>query len=338
MKNIKNKVLITGVAGLLGSHFSKYLLDLGYDVYGIDDLSGGYLEYIDKRLIQNNHFYQMNLQDDVKLKEIFNEIKPNFVYHFAAYAAEGLSPFIRKFNYENNIISSINIINNCVNLDIDKLIFTSSMAVYGEGIPPFIETQQQSPIDPYGIAKYAVEQDIISANKQFGLQYNIIRPHNVIGINQNIWDRYRNVIGIWIRKILNGEDITIFGDGEQKRAFSDISFYMKPFKMLMVSQNNETFNIGADKEFKLIDVANLVKVIGEKYDYKSSIVHLEPRHEVKIAYSNHDKAKDLLNFNDGTDIRSTIEEMFVWALTQENRNIKNMDYEIEKGLYSYWKK
>lgn len=218
------------------------------------------------------------------------------------------------------------------------MIFTSSMATYGVGKPPFTEDQQPSPIDPYGIAKFTVEQDIKQAHDQFWLRYTIVRPHNIIGIYQNIRDKYRNVIGIWIRQTLKWEKISIFGDGTQKRAFSDIHYYMQIFEKLMEKWDSEIFNIWADKEYRIIDVAHLVKEIGGKRWYKTDIIHYEPRHEVKNAYSDHTKAKKLLNFEDKTDIKKLIVEMFERALTQPDRPIKVMEYEIEKNIYSFRKK
>ena len=331
------KILITGNAGLLGSHFSKYLLDKGYDVIGIDDLSGGYKDFVDKRIIDNNKFFNINLTETKKLNEIFETTKPDYVYHFAAYAAEGLSPFIRNFNYTSNLICSANIINACITHGVKKIIFTSSMAVYGVGNPPFKEDQLPSPADPYGIAKYAVEMDLKLAHEQFGLNYTITRPHNVIGIYQNIWDKYRNVIGIWIRRILKGESICIFGDGTQKRAFSDIKFYMQPFEKLMTEFNEEVFNIGADHEYELNEVAKIIQKIGLEFGYNSKIEHLEKRHEVKDAYCDHSKAKQMLNFSDDTNIEEIIREMFIWAKDQPEREVKKMNYEIEKDMYSFWK-
>ena len=328
------KILITGVAGLIGSNLSKYLIKKGHQIIGVDDLSGGYKDFIPQEV----KFYEINLLNENKLKQIFESERPDYVFHLAAYAAEGLSPYIRKYNYENNIISSINVINNCINNEVKKIIFTSSMAVYGIGKPPFNEEQLPSPIDPYGIAKYTVEQDLKEAYEKFGLKYTIIRPHNVIGTNQNIWDRYRNVIGIWIRKIINGEPISIYGDGLQKRAFSDIKYYLEPFEKVLYDFDGEIFNIGADTEFKIIDVANTLQDISKKYGFSSSIIHYEPRTEVKDAFCNHDKAKKYLNFNDQTNIEETIEDMFVWALKQPIREVKYMNYEIEKNLYTFWRK
>jgi UDP-glucose 4-epimerase len=211
------------------------------------------------------------------------------------------------------------------------------MAVYGHGKPPFTEKQLANPADPYGIAKYSVEMDLKQAYEQFGLKYTILRPHNVVGINQNIWDRYRNVIGIWIRQILSEEPITIYGDGKQKRAFSDIKFCMEPFEKLMGDFDCETFNIGADKEYDLNFIASLMQKIGKEFGFNPTVKHVEERNEVKHAYCDHTKAKKILNFKDNTDIESLMREMFVWAKKQPKRKIKNMKYEIEKNMYSFWK-
>lgn len=335
--SLAKKVLITGAAGLLGSHFSRYLLDKGYDVIAIDNLSGGYEDFVDARLKEKGQFYVIDLGDAQRLAAVFAKQRPDYVYHFAAYAAEGLSPFIRHYNYTNNLLCSVNVINNCITHEVKKIIFTSSMAVYGHGTPPFREAQTPAPADPYGIAKYAIEMDLAQAYDQFGLNYTIIRPHNVIGIYQNIWDKYRNVIGIFIRKSLLGEPISVYGDGTQKRAFSDIKFYLEPFEKLMGGFNGEIFNIGADHEFELNEVATIVQKIANKNGYKSIIEHLEARHEVKDAYCNHDRAKQMLDFKDETNIESTIDEMFAWAKDQPQREIKKMKYEIEKNIYSFWK-
>jgi len=332
------KILITGVAGLFGVNFSKYLLDKGYDVFGIDNMFGGYKEFIDDRLLQNK-VADIDLVDIDKVNNIFEEFKPDYVYHFAAYAAEGLSPFIRNFNYTNNILCSANMINAAINHDIKKFIFTSSLGVYGDNKLPYTESQTPNPKDPYAIAKFAIEMDLKQAKEQFDLDYSIIRPHNVFGIYQNVWDKYRNVIGIWIRQAINEEEILIYGDGEQVRAFSDVKYYMKPFEDLMMVGNGEIINLGADKEYKLIEIADMVQRIAVKKGLKRpEFKFLEKRYEEKESYCSHRKAKHLLDFNDETDMEESIEELFDWVLTQPNREVKMMKYEIEKNLYSYWKK
>lgn len=326
-------ILITGIAGLLGAHLHRHFLQKGHTVIGIDDLSGGYYEFLSKNL--DLVFYQKKLGED-DISDIFERHKPDVVYHLAAYAAEGLSPFIRCFNYQNNIIASTAIINECIKHNC-KLIFTSSMAVYGNQPAPYTEDMKSNPVDPYGIAKYAVELDIKQAHNQFGLRYNIVRPHNVLGIYQNIWDKYRNAIGIFIRKALNKEPILVYGDGEQTRAFSDIQYYLDPFEKLIDNFDGETFNIGADKYWTLNQAAKIVKDTASNYGYNCEIIHGESRHEVKHAYCNHDKAKSLLNFKDETILENLVDKMFLWAKNQPNRKMRVIPYEVEKNIYSYWK-
>lgn len=340
--NAMKTVVITGCAGLLGSHFSRHLLNKGYKVVGIDDLSGGYADYLPDS--NDFEFWPIDLSSDYEashsLEHIFLDPRREIVacYHFAAYAAEGLSPFIRYFNYENNVLASANVINACINYNV-KLIFTSSMAVYGEQTPPFTEKMIPQPIDPYGIAKYTVEQDIKVAANQHGLRYTIIRPHNVVGIYQNIWDKYRNVAGIFIRRVLDKEPMLIYGDGYQTRAFSDIKFYMEPFERLIHCFNGYTFNIGADKTYTINELANTVQKVAAKYNIKAEKEYVEARHEVKHAYCDHSLAKDPrnLNFNDQTNLEDLIDEMFAWAMTQPRREQKKMPYEVTKGIYDYWK-
>jgi len=327
-------ILITGVAGLIGNNFSRYLLDKGYSVIGIDNLFGGYKEYIDERV----KFYCFDINDVSMLEKVFEENQIDIVYHFAAYAAEGLSPFIRGFNYTNNVVASVKVINQCIKRNI-KIVFTSSLAVYGEIEPPYKENQIPVPEDPYGIAKLTVEMDIKQAHKQFGLEYNMVRPHNIIGLYQNIWDRYRNVIGIWINSALNGKGLTIYGDGKQTRAFTDVSFIMQPLEYLgWKNINAETFNIGSDKEYQVLEVANVVKEIAKNFGYVTDVEFVEGRHEVKYAFCDHTKAKEMIGLDDKTNIEKVVYEMFEWAMKQPKREQKMMEYEIDCNMYSYWRK
>jgi len=328
------KIFVTGCAGLLGANYTRHLIANGHQVIGIDDLSGGYKAFVPKS--ENFTFVKFDLERRKKVVELFEEHKPDVLLHFAAYAAEGLSPFIRNFNYRNNLICSANLINECITHN-TKFIFTSSMAVYGEQQPPFTEDLRPQPVDPYGVAKYSVEVDLKLAGDQFGLKYNIVRPHNVLGKYQNIWDRYRNVIGIFIRKALTGQPLLVYGDGEQTRAFSDIKYYMNPFDKLLTDYHGEIFNIGADKYFTINEASETVKKVAAKYGYDATIEHAEARHEVKHAYCDHTKAKTMLDFRDETNLEELIESMFIWAMKQPNRKVKKMDYEITKDIYDYWK-
>lgn len=329
-------ILITGIAGLIGSRFAKWILDnTDYHVVGIDDLSGGYLENVDQRAT----FYNIDLANSQKkVYEIFERHKIEIIYHFAAYAAEGLSPFIRKYNYENNLISSVNLINSAIKYDVKRFVFTSSMAVYGnKNEAPFSEDLIPCPIDPYGISKYAIEMDLKCAYEQHGLKYTVIRPHNVYGIGQNIWDKYRNVLGIWMYQLLNDIQPSIFGDGLQKRSFSYIDDTLRP--LWIASQNDEcvgeVINLGGIKETSIIEAyRTLSKVTGTSVEPK----FLEARHEAKYAWSTWEKSRDLLGFDHKVDLEEGLTKMWDWAQKQPKKNRKIWEnYEIENGIYEYWK-
>ena len=329
-----SRILITGCAGLIGSHLSAYFLMNGHEVTGIDDLSGGYQDWLPTE--KDFKFFKEDLSNSEFLENIFENGRFDAVYHLAAYAAEGLSPFIRVYNYKNNIISSANVINGCITHGC-KLIFASSMAVYGNQHPPFIETMDCKPIDPYGNAKAAVERDIEMAADQFGLKYSIIRPHNVIGTQQNIWDRYRNVLGIFIRRTIAGQPMQIYGTGEQKRAFSDIKYYLPVFEKLLYLHHGEIFNVGSDEYITINELAQIVFDEATALGLNPRIEHCEPRHEAFEAYCDHSKAKRLLGLDDQTSVRLTTRNVLRWAMTQPDRIVKSMRYEVTRGIYSYWK-
>ncbi|MEM7392899.1 MAG: NAD-dependent epimerase/dehydratase family protein, partial [Verrucomicrobiota bacterium] len=186
--------LVTGAAGFIGSHVVDALIARGHTVIALDDLSGGFKDNVSPRV----NFVEGSILDEALIERLFAEHTIDYVFHLAAYAAEGLSHFIRRFNYRNNLIGSINLINAAVNAGKVKcFVFTSSIAVYGANQVPMTEDLTPEPEDPYGIAKYAVELDLPEAARMFGLNHVIFRPHNVYGERQNIGDPYRNVIGIF---------------------------------------------------------------------------------------------------------------------------------------------
>ena len=327
-------ILITGVAGLLGSRLADWILENKPQakVIGIDNLSGGYVENIDSRV----EFYKLDLVQD-SISDLFKKYNIDYVFHFAAYAAEGLSPFIRGFNYDNNLKSTARIVNQCIKHDVKRLVFTSTMAVYGHGEnQAFDEKQIPCPIDPYGVAKYACEMDIRIAGEQHGLDWCVIRPHNVYGIKQNIWDKYRNVLGIWMYQHLNGKPMTIFGSGDQTRAFSYIDDSLEPLwkSAIEPKASKQIINLGGINSISILEANNILKkIIGS-----GETVFFEQRHEVMHAVSTYQKSIDILGFNHETDLEKGLEKMWNWAKVQPTRNqFIWPSYEIEKGLYSFWK-
>ena len=333
---MKDSVLITGNAGLLGSRLANWILEnhQEYEVVGIDDLSGGYIENVDKRVV----FYQRDLSHD-NIRDIFDKHEFKYVFHMACYAAEGLSPFMRMFNDRNNMLSTDNIINECIMHDVKRLIYTSSMSVYGRGIYEgriFDEDDRPDPIDPYAVSKYACETNIKIAGEQHGLDWCIIRPHNVYGIGQNIWDKYRNVLGIWMYQTINNQPMLIYGDGKQTRAFSYIDDILEPMWNAAVFKkaSKEIINLGGIAGYSINSAAEtLCKITGY-----NNISHEEPRHEVKHAVPNPDKSIKLLKYEQKTSLEDGLRKMWEWAKTQPNRDrMKWENYEITKGIYSYWK-
>jgi UDP-glucose 4-epimerase len=328
------KVLITGVAGFIGSHVAKHCLDMGIEVVGIDDLSGGFQENIPKR----TKFIKMSINDEKAIATLFEEKQFDFVYHLAAYAAEGLSHFIRRFNYTNNLLGSVNLINAAIRTKVKCFIFTSSIAVYGKNQLPMTEDLEPRPEDPYGIAKYAVELDLRAAREMFGLNYIIFRPHNVYGENQNIADKYRNVVGIFMNQVLKKQPMTIFGDGLQTRAFSyidDVAPIIAQAPMISGAYN-EVFNVGADTPCTVLELAYEVS---RAFQTKAEIVHLPPRSEVVHAYCSHEKLRRVFpGSNRTTPLREGIEKMAHWVKKFGARTpVEFNNIEVYEKLPASWR-
>ena len=300
--------LVTGGAGFIGSHVAEYLFHQGHRVIVLDDLSGGFKRNVPKgvELVVGSI-----LQTDL-ISSLFEKWHFDYVYHLAAYAAEGLSHFIRRFNYENNLIGSINLINSAVNHDVKCFVFTSSIAVYGAGQVPMVESMMPEPEDPYGVAKLAVERDLFCAQRMFGLDYIIFRPHNVYGERQNLGDRYRNVIGIFMNQIMQNRPCTVYGDGLQTRAFTHVD-EVAPIiahSVQVPEAYGEVFNIGADHPYTILELAQLVQ---EAMGHQVGIKHLPARNEVKHAISDHSKARTAFGQLKRVSLTEGLGRMVLWA-------------------------
>ena len=330
---MNNQVLVTGVAGFIGSHVAAHLLGQGHQVVGVDDLSGGFRDHVPAGV----KFLEGSITDAAFIQQLFAEHQFDHVFHLAAYAAEGLSHFIKHFNYTNNLLGSVNLINAAVNHEVKCFVFTSSIAVYGRNQLPMTEEAVPQPEDPYGIAKYAVELDLKEAHEMFGLNYVIFRPHNVYGENQNLGDRYRNVIGIFMNQIMQGQPMTIFGDGSQTRAFSFIDD-VAPVIAASITRPacyNQVYNVGADKAYSVAELATVVaKAMGVKPDIKK----LEARNEVVHAYSAHEKVQQ--HFGDlikNVSLEAGVGRMAAWAKkvgARQGQSFKGI--EVRKNLPPAW--
>ncbi|MFT4544281.1 MAG: UDP-glucose 4-epimerase [Bacteroidia bacterium] len=328
------KSLVTGGAGFIGAHVVNHLVASGHEVVVLDDLSGGFIENVNPKA----EFISGSITDHVLVAELFDKHKFKYVYHLAAYAAEGLSHFIRRFNYNNNLTGSINLINESIKHKIDCFVFTSSIAVYGSQTVPMIETAYPLPEDPYGVAKFAVEMDLKTAHEMFGLNSVIFRPHNVYGSYQNIGDRYRNVIGIFMNQLMLGNPLTIFGDGGQTRAFSYIDDVAPHIAncVNIPEAYNEVINIGGDKEYS---VKELVQTVMKTMDIEGELRYLEARNEVVHAYADHEKAKRIFNVKpeDLITLEDGLQKMVDWVKTAGSRKTPKFEnIEIMEKLPPIW--
>ena len=292
----------------MGSHVADHLLEMGHQVVVLDDLSGGFRENVPAGAT----FVQGSIMDHDLINRLFDRHSFDYVYHLAAYAAEGLSHFIKRFNYNNNLIGSVNLINAAINHNVKCFVFTSSIAVYGAGQSPMSEDMTPVPEDSYGISKLAVEQELRVSHEMFGLDYIVFRPHNVYGERQNIGDRYRNVVGIFMNQLLRGEPMTIFGDGTQQRAFTHIDD-VAPIIAASVdfpAARNQIFNVGADVPHT---VNELAEVVAQAIGKPSKVNHLDARNEVKIAFSDHSKAERVFGKRTKTTLGEGVRAMAAWV-------------------------
>ncbi len=324
--------LVTGGAGFIGSHVADELLQAGHAVVALDDLSGGFEDNVPN----GASFVRGSILDHELIDRLFSQFHFTYVYHLAAYAAEGLSHFIKRFNYNNNLIGSVNLINASVNHGAKCLVFTSSIAVYGAGQSPMSEDMIPMPEDSYGIAKLAVEKELKISHEMFGLDHIIFRPHNVYGERQNIGDRYRNVVGIFMNQLMKGEPMTIFGDGTQQRAFTHIDD-VAPIIARSVEfpvARNQVFNVGADVPYT---VNELARVVANAMGVDCKVAHLDPRNEVKIAFSDHSRAERVFGEREKISLEAGVFAMAEWVKKHGARESSTFEsIEIAKNMPLSW--
>lgn len=326
------KSLVTGGAGFIGSHVARECLGLGHQVVALDDLSGGFADQVPDGAL----FVQGSITDQGLVERLFAEHRFDYVYHLAAYAAEGLSHFIRRFNYTNNLIGTVNLVNESVRHGVRCFVFTSSIAVYGAGQLPMTEDMVPEPEDPYGVAKYAVELDLRAAHSMFGLDSIVFRPHNVYGPNQNVGDRYRNVIGIFMNQIMKGEAMTVFGDGEQTRAFSYIDDVAPDIarSVDLPGARNQVFNIGAEKPYS---VNQLAEVVARVFGAEPRMRYLQARNEVVHAFADHSKMHRVFGRRQAVGLEEGVALMAEWVRERGARQSQRFDdIELTRGLPPVW--
>lgn len=338
------RILVTGAAGFMGSHLVDALVTQKiHDVFAVDDLSGGYEANINPK----SKFTKLDLRDKKKTEKYINKVKPEVLFHLAADATEGRSQFTPLSASERNYMVYMHTLTPSIRNGVKRVVLTSSMSVYGDQKPPFSEKLPRSPVDIYGITKAAMEQATEVLAKVYKFEYVIVRPHNVYGPKQNLSDPYRNVIGIFINCILNNKNFYIYGDGEQKRAFTYIDDFT-PYILkcgFLDSVNGEIINIGPKEEYTINDLAKVVL----KTFFKDGNIpkHLKPKYlkerpqEVKDAYCTNLKAEKLLGYKTTITLSAGVKKMVEWAkkLGPQKFNYLEDGLELENSdIPLTWKK
>lgn len=313
------KIFISGIAGFLASHLTDSLIKMGHEVCGADNLIGGYEDNVPKEA----EFHKIDCTD----KKVIDIVKDcDIIFHTAATAYEGLSVFSPYLVNYNNYMTTIQLVNAGINHNIERFVFTSSMARYGTNIVPFTEDMLPKPQDPYAISKIASENHIEMMSKIHGFDYVIGVPHNIIGQRQKYDDPYRNVASIMINLMLQGRQPVIYGDGNQKRAFSFVEDTLNCLVKLGFQKNvvGEVINIGPDEEF--ITINFLAETIADLLDFNLEPIYLPGRpQEVYLANCSADKARKLLEYKTSTTLREGLQHMIDWI---KERGVKPFKYHL----------
>ena len=290
-------IFITGVAGFLGSNLADYYINKNYQVSGCDNLVGGDLENVDKRV----NFTKTDCENISEMKKIIKGA--DVVIHAAAYAHEGLSVSSPNLICSNILSGSTSVFSAAISNKVKRIVFCSSMARYGNIKQPFSEDDKPNPVDPYGISKLAAEKILINLCETYKVEYNIAVPHNIIGPKQKYDDPFRNVASIMINLMLQNRQPIIYGDGQQKRSFSDIDDCIYCIDKLATDPNitGEIVNIGPEDNY--ITINELFKKISNQLKFNKEPINFEDRpNEVKFANCSAKKAQKILNYKKITNL------------------------------------
>jgi len=324
----KSSVLVTGAAGFMGSHLVDELVKRGFEkVFALDDLSGGYIDNTNP----DSKFIQLDLRKKKEVEEYINKIKPQLVYHLAADATEGRSQFTPISCTERNYLAYLYLLIPAIKNGLKKIVVTSSMSVYGSQKPPFKESMLRLPDDIYVTSKASMERATEILSEVHNFKYVIIRPHNVYGPGQNLADPYRNVVAIFINRLLQNKNFYIYGDGSQKRAFSYIDD-VNPYILKSAFEEKaegEIFNIGPTEEYTINELSDVV--LKNFFPDGNIPKHLEPNYvsirplEVIDAWCSVEKAKKLLGYKTTTSLNEGVKKMIEWAKQKGPIEFKYLD-------------
>jgi UDP-glucose 4-epimerase len=317
-------IFITGIAGFLGSNLAEYYLKKKFKVSGCDNLVGGSLENIDVKKV---NFFKANCEDFETMKKITKNI--DILCHTAAYAHEGLSNFSPVLISSNNVVGSVSVFTAAIINKVKRIVYCSSMARYGNIRIPFREDDELNPIDPYGVSKVAAENILKILSKIHNIEYNIAVPHNIIGPKQKYDDPYRNVVSIMINLMLQKRPPIIYGDGNQKRTFSDIEDCIYCLDKLLTDPQifSQVVNIGPDEEY--ISINELYRLLSNKLKFNLEPKYVEDRpNEVKDATCSSDKARKILGYKTSISLDKSLDKIINYINQKGPKNFQ-YNYSLE---------
>ncbi len=320
----RERVLISGVAGLLGSHLADAFLADGWEVVGVDNLIGGYLDNVPAGV----SFHRADCNDVAQMRALMEGA--GVVYHCAATAYEGLSVFAPHFVTQNVVTATTGMLSAAIANRVRRFVFCSSMARYGTNEVPFTEDLEPRPQDPYGIGKLAAEMMLRNLAETHGVEWVVAVPHNIIGPRQKYDDPYRNVAAIFVNLLLQGRPVVIYGDGSQKRCYSFVSDVVTPLRRMATDPAcaGEVINIGPDDAFvSVLELAALVaRLLG--VDLKCEFLPPRPR-EVRLANCSAAKARALLGYRPRVSLEEGLCRMIDWIRSRGPRPFEHhVDLEL----------
>lgn len=292
--------------GLVGTNLVKALKEKGHTVYGLD-LENGY-----------------DLRDEKLVDKVIGEIKPEFVYHLAAYAAEAMGQVSPVDMTQRNIGIFVNVLKASINSGMKKFLYTSSISVYGESDKPYDEEDVCNPTDIYGVNKLACEQILKILAKVHKFEYVIFRPHNLYGPGQKMNDPYRNVVALFLRRLIENQSYLLYGEGKMRRAFS----YVEDVVDIMVECLNHsgiTFNIGTSKDISIKDLSDmLIRLTGEEVPIENK--EIRPQ-EIMMFLADHKIQDKLFNYKE-TPLEEGMKKTIEWVKSQQLKDLITINKEI----------
>lgn len=301
------KALVTGGAGFIGSNVVSLLLAKRIDVKVLDNLSTGYKKNLESMPVD---FIEGDVRDTELVESATREV--DMIFHLAASIGNVKSLNNPREDSEINVLGTLNILEAARKAKVGRIIYSSSAAIFGELITmPIDEGHPQNPDSPYGVSKLAAEKYMLCFGKLYGMTVICLRYFNVYGVNQR-YDAYGNVIPIFADRLITGEPLIIYGDGEQTRDFVNVkNVAMANYLAATMAKESAVYNMGSGTNITINELARLVQEASGIT--ATSIVHAPPRPaEVRHCRADITRANEDFGFSPDSDIRTGLKEYFDW--------------------------